>query len=94
MPYDAVDGRMMTAIYGVDPYRIPYRPAYVSSPNGTGTVAVIRMPSSRRYGDGVQPYDLLITNLHHIDYKIILMAYTVKKMWFMASRKSNYLNER
>lgn len=24
-PYDAVDGCMMTAVYGVDPYRTPYR---------------------------------------------------------------------
>jgi hypothetical protein len=55
MPYDAVDGRIMTAVYGVDPYRIPYRSSSVSSLDGTGTVAVIRMPSSRRYGNGVQP---------------------------------------
>jgi hypothetical protein len=39
-------------------------------------------------------HDLLITKLHHIDYKIILMAYMVQKIGFMASRKSNYLNER
>ena len=38
-------------------------------------------------------HNLLITKLHHIDYKIILMVYMVKKMGFMASWKSNYLNK-
>ena len=38
-------------------------------------------------------HDLLITKLHHINYKIILMAYMVKKIGFVASRKSNYLNK-
>ena len=52
----AVDGRMTTAFYGVNPYRIPYRSAYIPSFDGTGTAAVIRMPLSRQYGDGVQPY--------------------------------------
>jgi hypothetical protein len=28
-------------------------------------------------------HDLLITKLHHIDYKIILMAYMVQKIGFM-----------
>jgi hypothetical protein len=39
-------------------------------------------------------HDLLITKLHHIDYKIVLMAYIVQKIGFMASRKSSYLNKR
>ena len=39
-------------------------------------------------------HDLLITKLHHIDTKIILMAYMVQNIGFMGSRKSNYLNER
>jgi len=38
-------------------------------------------------------HDLLITKLHHIGYKIILMAYIVQKICFMASRISNYLNK-
>ena len=38
-------------------------------------------------------HNLLITKLQHIDYKIILMAYMVKKIGFMASQKSYYLNE-
>ena len=54
-PYDAVDGRTITAVYGVYPYRTPYRTIIFFGPNGTGTVAVIRMPSSRKYGNGVQP---------------------------------------
>lgn len=56
MPYDAVDGRTMTASYGVDPYRMPYCLKKVLEPDGTVTVAVIRVPSGRRYGNGVQPY--------------------------------------
>jgi hypothetical protein len=39
-------------------------------------------------------HDLLITKLHHIGYKIILMAYIVQKIDFMAFREYNYLNER
>ena len=38
-------------------------------------------------------HDLLITKLHYIDYKIKLMACFVQKIYFMATRKSNYLNE-
>jgi hypothetical protein len=38
-------------------------------------------------------HDLLMAKFHHIDYKIILMAYMVKKIGFMAPRKFNYLNE-
>ena len=37
-------------------------------------------------------HDLLITKLHYIDYKIKLMACIVQKIYFMATRKSNYLN--
>jgi hypothetical protein len=46
-PYDTVDGRIMTAVYGISPYRIPYHSADDSRLNGAGTVAVIRMPLSR-----------------------------------------------
>ena len=55
VPYDAIDGCIMTVVYGVNPYRTLYRSVYVSSPNGMGTVAVIRMPSGHRYSNGVQP---------------------------------------
>ena len=43
-PYNAVDGRILTAVYGVDPYRNRTIFIYFSSPYGTGTGAVIRMP--------------------------------------------------
>jgi hypothetical protein len=52
MPYDAIDSCIMTAVYGVD----PYHSVYVSSPNGTGTVAVIWMLLGCRYGNSIQPY--------------------------------------
>jgi hypothetical protein len=55
-PYDTVDSRILKVFYGVVPYRSPYRSPQVSNPNGTVTVAVIRMPVSRQYGNGVQPY--------------------------------------
>ena len=55
MPYDAVYGRMVTAVYGVDLYRSRTVFFFSSSPNGTATVAVIRMLLSRQYGEGVQP---------------------------------------
>jgi hypothetical protein len=46
-PYDTVDGRIMTAVYGIDPYCVPYRSDGDLRLDGTGTVAVIRMPLSR-----------------------------------------------
>ena len=39
-------------------------------------------------------HDLLITKLHHIDYKNYTDAYMIQKIGFVASRKSNYLDER
>ena len=45
VPYNAVDGCIMTVVYRVNPFRTPYCSVYVSSPNSTGTVAIIWMPS-------------------------------------------------
>ena len=53
---DAVDGHTIMAVYGVYPYCTPYHTINFFGPNGVGTVAVIRMLSSRKYGNGVQPY--------------------------------------
>jgi hypothetical protein len=64
---DAVDGRKMTAWYGVDPYRMPYRLKKVLEPDGTVTVAVIRVPLGRRYGHGVQPYE---SSFHQVHVKL------------------------
>ena len=39
-------------------------------------------------------HDLLITKLHYIECKKILIAYIPQNVCFMATRKSNFLNER
>ena len=39
-------------------------------------------------------HDLLMTEFHHIDYKNYTDGIRDSKLHFMASRKSNYLNER
>ena len=55
-PYSTIDGRITTADYGINLYRIPYHSANRLGINGTGTEAIVRRPLSRRYSNGVQPY--------------------------------------
>ena len=43
---------MITAVYGADPYRKPYRYFFYSSPYGTGMDAVIWVPLSLGIGTG------------------------------------------